>query len=166
MANVRTAHIDFDLAIPGVVVDTNPVDVQAADLLDELRRQFVEQGELAPPDGHLLALARVAAGFLRTSPLPEASTADGQARALQSLVATAFGWWTRDSGQYVGVAALLDDVFRQRETPVPDGAAMEMLLTVAVGLLRQRRVPPHANAPQLAVADWLSALYLAGLEDW
>ena len=166
MANVRTAHIGFDLAMPGVVVDANPVDVQAADLLDVLRRQFDEQGELAPPDGHLLALARVAAGFLRTSPLPDTSTADGQRRALQSLVATAFGWWTRDPGEYVRVAALLDDVFRQRETAVPDRAAMEMLLTVAVGLLRQRRIPPEANAPQLAIADWLSSLYLAGLEDW
>lgn len=166
MANGRTAHIAFDLAIPGVVVDANPVDLQAADLLDLLRRQFDEQGELAPPDGHLLALARVAVGFLRTSPLPDTSSADGQRLVLRSLVATAFGWWTRDAGEYVRVAALLDDVFRQRETPVPDRAAMEMLLTVALGLLRQRRIPPHANAPQLAIADWLASLYLAGLEDW
>lgn len=166
MANVRSAHVGFDLAIPGVVVNANPVDVHAAELVDLLRRQFDEQGELAPPDGHLVALARVAAGFLRTSPLPDASTTDGQHLVLQSLVTTAFGWWTRDPGEYVRVAALLDDVFRQRETPVPDRAAMEMLLTVAIGLLRRRGIPPHANAPQLAVADWLASLYLAGLEDW
>lgn len=147
-------------------MDANPVDVQAAELVDALRRQFVAQGELAPSDGHLLALARVAAGFLRTSPLPDAATGEARRLAVQAFVTAALGWWVRERGEYGRVAGLLDDVFRQRETPVPDGDAMEMLLAVAVGLLRQRRVPPHANGAQLALADWLASVYLAGLEDW
>src|SRR5690606_25846204 len=105
---------------------------------DPVRAQFDEQGEIVPPDGHLVALARVAAGFLRTSPLRGNDTPDGQREVVASLVTVAFGWWTRDAGDYVHTAALLDDVFRQRETAVPDGAAMDMLLAVAVGLLRQR----------------------------
>lgn len=162
----RTALVGTDLDVPGMVVDAKPLEVHASSLIDALRRHFDEQGELAPPDGHLLALARVAAGFLRTSPLPDTTTEDGRRRVLQSLVAMAFGWWTRDPGDYARVAPLLDDVFRQRETSVPDGPAMEMLLTLAAGLLRQRHVPPQANAPQLAIADWLASLYLAGLDDW
>lgn len=166
MSTGRTTHVAVALAIPGVVVDANPVDVRASDLIGLVRTQFDEQGEIAPPEDHLFALARVAAGFLRTSPLRGNDTAEGQRQVVGSLVTVAFGWWTRDAGEYVHTAALLDDVFRQRETAVPDGAAMEMLLAVAVGLLRQRGIPPAAKRPQLAIADWIASLYLAGLDDW
>ena len=166
MAGIRAVSVGFDLALSGTVMETMPMDVQAANLVDTLRGQFDAQGELAPSDGHLIALARVVAGFLRTSPLADAATEDGRLLVLQSFVATAFGWWTRDHGDDARIAALLDDVFRQRETPVPDAAALDMLVTVTSGLLRRRNIPSNANAPQLAIADWLASLYLAGLDDW
>ena len=166
MAGMRAAPVGFDLALSGTGMETMPIDVQAATLVDTLRGQFDAQGELAPSDGHLIALARVAAGFLRTSPLSDTATEDGTLSVLQSFVATTFGWWTRDQGDDARIAALLDDVFRQRETPVPDAAALDMLVTVTSGLLRRRNIPSNANAPQLAIADWLASLYLAGLDDW
>ncbi|MBM4245936.1 MAG: hypothetical protein FJ148_19385 [Deltaproteobacteria bacterium] len=166
MSTHSTAHMGVDLAVLGVVVDSDPVDAEPSNLVELARSQFGEQGELVPPEGHLLALARVAAGFLRTSPVPGGAAADAQRLVVQSFVHAAFGWWRRDPGEYVRLATLLDDVFRQREIRVPDGGTMEMLLAIAVSLLRRRRVPATATSAQLAVADWLSSLYLAGLEDW
>lgn len=166
MSGGRTALVGLNLSLPEMAVDPDPFELQATELMDLLREHFDQQGELAPPDPNLLALARVATGFLRTSPLPDTASEDGRRRVLQSLVATSLGWWTRDLGDYPRVAALLDDVFRQRETAVPDGAAMEMLVTVTTGVLRQRRIPSSAKAPQLAIADWLASIYLAGLDDW
>jgi hypothetical protein len=166
MASSRTAFVDVDLAHLGMMADATPIEVQAADLIEALREQFDAQGEIAPPDAHLLALGRVATGFLRTSPLAGDGTADGRRDVLRSFVATALGWWTRDHADDRGIDTLLHDVFHQRETPVPDAAAMELLVTVAAGLLRRRRIPPHAAGPRLAIADWLASLYLAGLDDW
>ena len=166
MSTGRAADFGVALAIPGVVVDSDLIDVRADQLIGPLRTQFAVQGEIVPPEEHLLALARIAAGFLRTSPLQGSATAEGRRQVVEALVATALGWWTRNPGEYVRTGPLLDDVFRQRETAVPDGAAMEMLLAVAVGLLRRRRIAPQSTGPQLAIADWLASLYLAGLDDW
>jgi hypothetical protein len=119
-----------------------------------------------PPEAQLQALARVATGFLRTSPVPGMSAAGGQLLVAESFVIVALGWWTPSQNDYARVATLLDDAFHQRETPLPDSAASEMLRAITVGLLRQRSIAPHATAAQMAIVDWLAALYLAGSETW
>jgi hypothetical protein len=162
----RSKHTGVDLAGPGVEVDASPVLVHPHDLVDLLRDQFDAHGERVPPDGNLDALARVAAGFLRTSPVPGMSAPGGQLLAARSFVIVALGWWTCAGGDYPRIATLLDDAFLQRETPVPEPAAREMLRAIAVGLLRQRSIAPHATVAQLAIVDWLAALYLAGSESW
>lgn len=141
-------------------------DVHPDRMVTLLREQFAEQDERVPPEPQLAALARVSAGFLRTSPVPGASAPDGQRLVARSFVLGAFGWWTSDSAGDARLAAMLDDAFHQREVPLPEPAARQMLLAVAVGLLRRRGIGRRPSGPQLAMVDWLAALYLAGSADW
>ncbi|HEY8514176.1 MAG TPA: hypothetical protein VIS07_01530 [Candidatus Binatia bacterium] len=67
--------------------------------------------------------------------------------------------------RYGRVAALLDDVFHQREVALPTPAEMDQLHRLTVALM-QRRSMPASHAAQLAMADWIASLYLAGSEDW
>jgi hypothetical protein len=131
-----------------------------------LREQFVAQDERVPPDPQLLALARVVTGFVRTSPVPGTSSDAGQRVAARSFVLGACGWWTDERKGQGRVASLIDDAFHQREVPLPDLPAREMLIAIAVGLLRRRGIGPRARGAQLATVDWLAALYLAGSADW
>lgn len=166
MTSDKRSSFEIDLSAPGLLVTDDPVSVDATELLELVREEFAQQGDVIPCDEKLLALARVATGFLRTSPLLQSATPQGQIVVVQAFVATCLGWWTRDFGAYGKVAALLDDVFHQRETHVPDAATMDMLLALTVGLLRRRRIDANASVAQLAITDWLATLYLAGLEDW
>jgi hypothetical protein len=149
----------------GAGVNTDPVLVPADDLLDLVREEFTQQGDLVPGDDQVLVLARVVAGYLRTSPLPQLLSPGGEMVVAASFVGACLGWWTRDVGDYTRLAALLDDVFHQRESGRPSGPGMEILLALGAGIMRQRHL--RASQPaQLAIADWIATLYLAGLDDW
>jgi hypothetical protein len=162
----RRTRSHVDLTGPAVLLDASPVLVHPHDLIDLLREQFAAHDERVPPDGQMLALARVAAGFIRTSPVPGMSAPGGHLLVAQSFVIVALGWWTSAEHDYARIATLVDDAFHQRETPVPDPAARDMLRAIAVGLLRQRSIAPNATVAQLAIVDWLAALYLCGGESW
>ncbi len=151
---------------PELGLDARPAHADARDLVDLVRDEFALQGDVVPSDAKLLVVARVAAGYLRTSPLPYAGTVQGQLMAVQSFVGTTLGWWTRELGEYSRVATPLDIVMHQRETRMPDTTTMDMLLAMTVGLLRQRQIPADATSTHLVVADWLVALYLAGHDAW
>lgn len=156
-------------AEPSARDDRGPADdrtVHPDGLTRLLREQFAAQDERVPPDLQLVALARVATGFVRTSPVPGASSAEGQRVAARSFVLGACGWWTTDGTGDGRLSSLIDDAFHQREVPLPDPPARAMLIAIAVGLLRQRGIGPRAHAAQLAMVDWLAALYLAGSSDW
>ena len=155
-----------DLAAPALELDARPEHADARDLLDLIRDEVALQGEVVPSEERLLVVARVVAGYLRTSPLSYAATAQGRHLAVQAFVETTLGWWTRDVGDYGRVATPLDIVFQQRETAPPDPVTTDMLLAMTVGLLRQRQIGPHATTLHLLVADWLVALYLAGHDPW
>ena len=150
---------------PGLVVDGDPVPISAHEVLELVREEFAHQGEVLPGDDKLVVLAQVATGYLRTCPLPESVTPQGQTICVAAFVTACLGWWTRDVGGFGRIATFLDDAFHQRETGVPPAAAMEMLLTVTTGLMRRRQVNP-THAAQLAMADWITSLYLAGRDDW
>lgn len=153
--------LGFVDAAPDVEVQAHPGALTAL-----LQEQFVAHGERVPPPPQLAALARVAAGFVRTSPLPGASTADGQRLVARSFVLGACGWWTTDPSNQGRLPSQLDDAFHQREVPLPDPAARAMLIAIAVGLLRRGGIGRSGHRAQLAVVDWLAALYLAGSADW
>lgn len=152
-------------ALPGVRLEADPASINAADLVDEVHDEFHRQGEVPPGSDKILVIARVIAGHLRTCPLPDATSAEGQATAITSFVSACPAWWTHDYRNYGKLAALLDDVFHQREVAVPTPDAMDMLLALAAGIMRRKRLP-RSDAAQLALADWIASLYLAGLDEW
>jgi hypothetical protein len=151
--------------LPGVLLDSDAAAISATDLMDLVKDEFQQQGEVPPCADKILVLSRVIAGYLRTCPLPECASLQGQSLAITSFVGACPPWWTRHSRDYGKLAALLDDVFHQREVGVPSAAAMEMLNGVTAGIMRSKRLP-RTEAAQLAMADWIATLYLAGLEDW
>lgn len=151
---------------PSLELAARPAHADARDLIELVRGELARHGEVVPPDEQLLVVARVVAGYLRTSPLPDGATTRVRLLAVQAFAATTFGWWTREVGDYRRVATPLEVVFHQRETPPPDAATMDMLLAMTVGLLRQRQIRPTESILHLLVADWLVALYLAGHDPW
>jgi hypothetical protein len=151
--------------VSGVQLESDPAPIHAADLLDAVHDEFRRQGEVAPNEEKLLVIARVITGFLRTSPVPDAAGLQGQATAISAFVGACPAWWTHDYRDLAKLAALLDDVFHQREVPVPTPVALDMLHGLGAGILRSKRLP-HGDAVQLAIADWIASLYLAGLDDW
>lgn len=152
-------------ASPGVYVEGDPMLVSAPDLQDLVREEFAQQGDLVPSEEQVIVLSRVVAGYLRTSPLPHLRAPEGHLLVASSFVAACLGWWTRDVGDHDRLASLLEDVFHQRESGLPGTGPMEILIALGVGLLRQRQVAPSHPA-QLAIADWIATLYLAGADDW
>lgn len=150
---------------PGILVDSDLPVITAADLIEPVKEEFQRQGEVAPADEKILVLARVIAGYLRTSPRVEDDGEHGRHLAVESFVGACPGWWLRDTGDYGKVAALLDDVFHQRDVAIPPAASMDMLHGITVGIMRRKRLP-RGLAAQFAMADWVATLYLAGLDDW
>jgi hypothetical protein len=152
-------------ALPGVRLEPDPASINAADLVDAVHDEFQRQGEIPPPPDKVLVIARVVTGHLRTCPLPDAASPQGQAIAVASFVGACPAWWTHDYREYGRLAALLDDVFRQREVGIPPPAAMDTLLGLVAGIMRRKQLPRSESA-QLALADWIASLYLAGLDEW
>jgi hypothetical protein len=150
---------------PGVLLETDPATISAADLVATVTDEFQLQGEVPPSDEKVLALARVIVGYLRTSPLPDSLSLTGQTVAVAAFVGACPAWWTRDFQDYGKLAALLDDVFHQREVEVPSMVVLDLLHGVTAGIMRRKRMP-RTQAAQLAMADWMASLYLAGLDDW
>lgn len=151
--------------LPGVLLETDAAAISATDLMDLVKDEFHQQGEVPPAEEKILALSCVIAGYLRTCPLPDCASLQGQSLAITSFVGACPAWWTRDSRDYGKLAALLDDVFHQREVGVPGAVVMEILHGVTAGIMRSKRLP-RTEAVQLAMADWIATLYLAGQEDW
>jgi hypothetical protein len=165
-AAVNLKQPGFDLgAPPDLLLETDTTMISATDLLATIEKEFGQQGQVPPSGEKILTLARVIVGHLRTSPMPDSPSAEGQAMAVASFVAACPVWWTRDYSDYGKLAALLDDVFHQREVAVPARAAMDMLHGITAGIMRRKRLP-GTDVAQLAMADWIAALYLAGLDDW
>jgi len=155
----------FDLeSLMGVFVETDPAAIRAADLVEVVRDEFQRQGEILPPAEKLLVLARVIAGYARTSPL-QTAVDDLTELAVTAFVTACPVWWTRDHCDYGKVAAFLDDALHQREVTLPTPAAMDLLHGLTIGLMRRKQMP-RTHAAQLAMADWVAALYLAGQDDW
>jgi len=151
--------------VPGVLLESDAAAISADDLMHLVKDEFHEQGEVPPCAEKILVLSRVIAGYLRTCPLADCAGLEGQSVAIASFVAACPAWWTRDSRDYGKLAALLDDVFHQREAGLPSTVAMEMLHGVTAGIMRAKRLP-RTQAAQLAMADWIATLYLAGRDDW
>jgi len=147
-------------AVPAV---PTPWAVRPSDLLRELREALRLDGHLPPGDEELLVLCRAVAGYLRTSPLALDGLDEARRRAVAAFASAYPGWWQSDDAPYLLVAALLDDVFHQREVATPPAGVIDVLHRLAIGLLR-RKAAPATHAAQLAMADWLASLYLVGSE--
>ncbi|MEW6270204.1 MAG: hypothetical protein AB1689_13015 [Thermodesulfobacteriota bacterium] len=154
----------FLVVSPGVTVEPERALIDARDLVPSVLKELQRRGEVVPGDERLAALCRLMAGYLRTTPVQLATLDETIAAVVAGFVAAWPGWWTHDYTDYGRVAGLLDDAFHQRE-PVPSPTEMDVLHRLTVGLMRSRQMPP-SHAAQLAMADWVATLYLAGASDW
>lgn len=134
---------------------------RAADLLPELRDALRREGDVAPSEESVRVLGRVVAGYLRTSPLTLEACEGARWQAVSAFAAAYPRWWQSGGAPYPLVAGLLDDVFHQRKIAPPRAEVLAALHRLAAGILR-RKAAPATRAAQLAVADWLASLYLAG----
>jgi len=151
--------------VPAVELDVEAAVVCASDLIEAVTEEFKRRGEVPPSAERTLVLCRVVAGFLRTLPIPPDPATEPQAAVIAAFVAACPGWGSANDEDYDSVAALIDDVFHQREVSVPSAAAMDLLHRLTVGVMRRRKMPQSREA-QLAMADWMASLYFAGNDDW
>lgn len=150
----------LDVGLQAELAKQTPGDLAAL-----VKEESQRQGEVPPSDQRIDALCAVVAGYLRTGPPLLLAADEARELAIGAFVMALPSWSQTDSSDYPLVAALLDDVFHQRELPTPPMATIELLHRLTIGLMRSKALP-QTHAAQLAMADWIASLYLAGSAAW
>jgi len=147
-----------------VAIEAQLASLSAGELEGAVREALEQYGRTDVPDDLVAALCVVAAGFLRTGPVVAIFPEEAKEGVVAGFV-RAFVTAPSDDEPYRLVRQFLADAFHQRELPAPPPVSLDVLHRTTVGLMAAKALSA-AVAAQLAMADWMASVYLAGTEAW
>lgn len=147
-----------------VAVEAELAKLTPAELAAAVRDAVGQYADLEVTDDRVAALCTLATGFLRTGPLV-AMFPDEAKDAVVAGFVRAFATAPPADEPYGLVRGQVAAAFHQRELAAPHASALDVLHRTAVGLLAAKRLAA-AEATQLAMADWITSVYLAGSTSW
>ncbi len=147
-----------------VAIEAELAKLEPGELTAAVREAVGQYADLEIKDDQVAALCTLAAGFLRTGPLVAAFPEEAKEGVVAGFV-RAFATTPGGDESYRLVPGQVAAAFHQRELPAPPEAALDVLHRTTVGLMAAKRLS-SAEATQLAMADWITSVYLAGSGSW